>query len=333
MTVSISLRDAAPLIVSHRDLLHQWMAALEFEAAHKRRSSETVRTYRTSLFSPSGWLSYLLNRGISQPTSADVYAFISEARLTRSAASCNCSLSAIRSCYAWLDMKGLYAAIGRGVPPFRLSRLGPKASLSAQEVGTLCTLPIERRGKHAEVAALRDTCLIRILYGTGIRLISLVRAERQDVVRESAGLYLRHQPKGHQSKDALVAIPLNASRSLEAYLQARNDIGDVASPLFASLHPIVGRPLDASSLRRIVYRYLESAGIRKRDAGGELISPRVWGPHMLRRSAAVHAIDSLGLEAGQILLAHASSDQTRRAYAAAKEYQVLAKLAVVMDLT
>ncbi len=334
LTAPTSVIPALPAVGStHDQLIAAWLAALTWEAEHLRRAAETVRTYRSAMEGPRGWLSFLRGNVIDRPTATDVYRFMAELRATMSPATCNRVLAAIRSCYRWMESQGLYdKAIGENVPPYRIPRTGARAAIGISEVAKLCAQAFPRRGNLGGLAKLRDEALMRVIFGTGVRLVSLERADVLDLVEHPGGLHLRHQPKQHTVKDTLVMIPPNAARAMHRYLDARAAAGVTAEALFIAVHPQLGSRLDRSSLRRIVYRYLDGAGLRQRTADGHLVEPRVWGPHMLRRSAAVHAVDVLGIEAGQTLMAHASIDQTRRAYASVKEYRLLQQLGTVMDL-
>lgn len=315
----------------HRTLIDLYLTALEWERSHQRRSEDTVRTYRSALVGENGWMKYIEERYIELPAAIDVYNFVSDVRSTRSPATCNLMLSAIKSCYAWLNLQNHYGHIARDVPSYKIRHDGPKAALSAEKVIAVVRNDVPRK-RFAHLTTLRDKAVMRLIFGTGIRLVSIARADTSDIELHPDGPFLRHMPKGHQEKDELVAIPANAYRSVERYIEARTAAGLPAGALFVGVHPRLGSRMDVRSLRAIVYRYLDAAGLRKRGKDGKLQQPRVWGPHMLRRSAAVHAIDQLGLEAGQVLMSHASSDQTRRSYAAVKKYQTLGRLAKVMDV-
>ena len=320
----------------HTELVGAWLGALAFEAEHGRIAPATRRTYGSAI---RPWVTWVHGLG-TDPTGLDAYQFLAHRALSAHPATVNTSLSALRSCYAWLEVQGHYRDIARGLKPLRVHRDGPLPAFTRAQVLDLVRPPAAAVPPRTPIsaslracAAARDEAIIRILFATGMRLVSMIRMDVVDVSEAGSDrLTILHQPKGHRVKDTPALVPPRAARAWHEYLRCRTAIGVPDGVAWIGLWPKAGSRLDASSFRRIVTRRADRAGLRQRSAEGGIIAPRAHGPHALRRAAAVEAIDRFGLETGQVLLGHASADQTRRSYARVHRYRLLAEACDHLDL-
>jgi len=160
--------------------------------------------------------------------------------------------------------------------------------------------PVER------ALALRDRALLEVLYGSGLR-----RQEACDLVL--AGLDFEHESlrvvgKGGRARTVPLTEPSVAA--LRVWLSAgrprlvsgRHPQAATRAPVFVSR---TGRPLDGSSVYRVVARELRASG-------------RAGGPHLLRHAAGTHLLEGPGgrdgahLRVVQEVLGHASLATTQR---------------------
>ncbi len=332
----VSPSTALATFSRHPELVAAWLEALRFESEHGRIAPATYRTYGSAV---RPWVTWVHGLG-TDPTGLDAYHFLAHRALTAHPATVNTALSALRSCYAWMETQGHYRDIARGLKPLRVYRDGPLPAFTrAQVVDLVRPLPGAAPARSPISAALRacalarDAAIIRILFATGMRLVSMIRMDVGDVSEAgSERLTIMHQPKGHRTKDTPALVPPRAARAWHEYLRYRAALGVPGGAAWIGLWPKLGTRLDASSFRRIVTRRADLAGLRQRSAEGGIIAPRAHGPHALRRAAAVEAIDRFGLETGQVLLGHASADQTRRSYARVHRYRLLAEACDHLDL-
>ena len=152
-------------------------------------------------------------------------------------------------------------------------------------------------GEHAtptgRALALRDRALMEVLYGSGLR-----RQEACDLVL--AGLDFEHDSlrvvgKGGRARTVPLTEP--AVAALRAWL------ADGRPRLVSGWAP--GRPLDGSTIYRVVARALRASG-------------RAGGPHLLRHAAGTHLLEGPGgvggahLRVVQEVLGHASLATTQR---------------------
>jgi site-specific recombinase XerD len=161
-------------------------------------------------------------------------------------------------------------------------------------------------GPVAEALALRDRALLEVLYGSGLR-----RQEACDLVL--AGLDFEHDAlrvvgKGGRARTVPLTEP--AVAALRAWLAlGRPRLVSGWAPMAAARAPVFvsrsGRPLDGSTVYRVVARELRAAG-------------RAGGPHLLRHAAGTHLLEGPGgrdgahLRVVQEVLGHSSLATTQR---------------------
>jgi integrase/recombinase XerC len=208
-------------------------------------------------------------------------------------------LSAWRGLYRWWGRQG--AVTANPVDGVRAPKAGkplPKALAVDQAVALA-----EHEPPHtAPVLALRDHCIVELLYGCGLRVGELVGLDLQasasaagwvDVADATAhvlgkGRKRRSVPVGAAALKALAAWQLQRAEL------ARPDEG----ALFVSRR---GTRLTASQVRSRLKALALSAGV-----------PTHVHPHMLRHSFASHLLQSSGdLRAVQELLGHANISTTQ----------------------
>ncbi len=205
------------------------------------------------------------------------------------------TLSAWRGYYRWLAAQRLLdhdPLVGLRAP--KAGRPLPKA------LGVDDAVALAAHQAGDEPLALRDHCLIELLYGAGLR------------ISEVLGLDVAPGGAGHldlQSAEALVlgkggkvrSVPLGqaAIRAVQAWLAVRAQLAKPDEP--ALLVGERGRRLSASHARVRLAQAAQQAGL-----------PTHVHPHMLRHSYASHLLQSSGdLRAVQELLGHANIRTTQ----------------------
>jgi integrase/recombinase XerC len=216
-------------------------------------------------------------------------------------------LSAWRGFYRWLGRDGLVA--NNPVDGVRAPKAGrplPKA-LSVDQAMALAdrgsrSAAADGPGGGRAVLAVRDHCIVELLYGCGLRVGELtgldVRAGADaagwvDAADASA------QVLGKGSKRRGVPVGAAALKALAAWLAVRDEWAHTGEPaLFVSRR---GTRLTASQVR---------SRLKMNAVHAEL--PTHVHPHMLRHSFASHLLQSSGdLRAVQELLGHANISTTQ----------------------
>lgn len=277
-----------------------WLAWLR----HERRSSpHTVAAYGSDL---TAFLAFLTGH-LGQPAGLadlsglgrnDFRAWLAaRGREKLTAASTARALSVLRSFFRFLERRGL--ASNSAIALLRSPKLPhsvPKA-LTAGEA-------LEAVDAVADLSdepwiARRDTALLALLYGAGLRLGEALSLNLGDLPRAKAGETSSLTITGKGRKQRVVPILPAVRQAIEDYVRIAPFAGEREGPLFrgargARLHP------------RLVQ-------LRLQQLRPLLGLPETATPHALRHSFATHILAGGGdLRAIQELLGHASLSTTQR---------------------
>lgn len=208
-------------------------------------------------------------------------------------------LSAWRGLYRWWGLQGQLAANPvEGVRAPKAGKPLPKA-LSVDHAVALA----DHQPVHGDPAlALRDHCIVELLYGCGLRVGELVGLDLAPSA-SAAGWVDDADASAHVlgkgGKRRSVPVGAAALRALAAWRAQRATVASAGEPaLFVSRR---GTRLTASQVRTRLKALALSAGV-----------PTHVHPHMLRHSFASHLLQSSGdLRAVQELLGHASITTTQ----------------------
>ena len=209
------------------------------------------------------------------------------------------ALSAWRGMYRWLGRNGAVALNPvEGVRAPKAAKPLPKA-LSVDHSVALA----EHRGNGADPALeARDTCIVELLYGSGLRIAELVGLDVQASGEARGWIDLQGGEAhvlGKGSKRRSVPVGSAAQAAMQAWLPLRSALAKAEQPaLFVGRY---GTRLTPSQIRSRLKTRAVQAGI-----------PSHVHPHMLRHSFASHLLQSSGdLRAVQELLGHAHISTTQ----------------------
>jgi site-specific recombinase XerD len=339
VTAELLPAEARPR-VDHAALADAWAADLRARAAAGLLAERTAAAYARNV---ARWLSWLDARALALPTPADVLAYLADLRMAGlKPASVNAYLDAVRGLYRWTETRNAYPAIARSVRGLAVRKDEPLDCLDRDAVAGLLAYT-----DGESLRGLRDAALVRVLFSTGLRLVSLCALNVADL--DAGDAVLTYTGKGDRDAARRAYLAPGALDALVRYLAARRDACRVDpapvndkprpaclapdAPLFAAVgNRAGGDRLTARSVRRVIVALMEAAGHVKRDAAGKIDRPRVLSAHSLRRSAITAAFDAAGLDAAQTLAGHADPKTTRRAYARVQKGRVLRGLAGALDL-
>ncbi len=209
------------------------------------------------------------------------------------------ALSAWRGLYRWLGRDGAVALNPvDGVRAPKAAKPLPKALSVDQSVALA-----EHRGSGGDPALeARDTCIVELLYGSGLRIAELVGLDVQASGEARGWIDLQGGEAhvlGKGSKRRSVPVGSAAQAALQAWVPLRSALAKAGQPaLFVGRQ---GTRLTASQIRSRLKARAVHAGI-----------PSHVHPHMLRHSFASHLLQSSGdLRAVQELLGHANIATTQ----------------------
>lgn len=273
--------------------MQRWISTfLEAQAAGKDAARNTLLAYGRDLKDFAGWLARQ-GRHFADISQADVEGYLvfcdaqGLAKATRAR-----RLSAIRQLFQFAHDEGWRETDPalRLKGPGRAARL-PK-TISQAEVARL--MDAARSHGRAEADRLRNTCLMEMLYATGMRASELVSLPVAVVRGDPAMILVR----GKGDKERLVPLSTPARTALAAWLPVR-DAADVAARA-KSRFLFPSRSTEGHITRLRFYALVKEIAV---VAG---LDPVLVTPHTLRHAFATHLLEGgADLRAIQMLLGHA----------------------------
>ncbi len=165
--------------------------------------------------------------------------------------------------------------------------------LTQEEVQKVLEAPSQY--EKNEFIKKRDTAILQMLYGTGLRVTELINLKRSQIDSETK----QFSVMGKWSKIRAIFMTENAKQALVEYLKSRTDDSEY---LFVSASANSRwKKLSRNSIEDIVKKYKNFSGIKKKLT-----------PHTLRHSFATALLQKWAdLRAVQALLGHSSITTTQ----------------------
>jgi len=276
---------------------HRWISAfLDAQAAERGAANNTQLAYGRDLMIFSDWLTAAgaAFDTASQKTIEDFLVDCDAQGLAKSTRARR--LSAIKQIYRFAFEEGWRSdnpAI-QITGPGKDKRL-PK-TLSHDEVDRL--LNAARQVGRSPADTLRNTCLMEVLYATGLRVSELVSLPLSSAKGDPRVLLVM----GKGGKERMVPLSEDARAALAAWLQHREGEEDAARAKGrqASRYLFASRGAAGHLTRHRFYTLIKELAV----AGG--VSPEKVTPHALRHAFATHLLEGgADLRAIQTLLGHA----------------------------
>ena len=268
------------------DLFKRWIAYID-------ASPKTVATYTRAI---KRFFLYLQAAGISQPTRETVVQYREYLKQDHKPTTVQSYLTAVKLFFQWTDQEGLYPDIANRVKGAKLDTGHKRDYLTSKQAARLLE-GIDR----SSLKGLRDYAILSLMVTTGLRTVSVIRADIQDIRTVGDDVALFYQGKGHEEKATFVKLAPPVEEAIRAYLKARGP-ADKTAPLFASIaHRNSGQRMTTRSISRLAKEHLVNIG---------LDSDRLTA-HSLRHTAAtLNLLNGGTIEETKQLLDHASIDTT-----------------------
>lgn len=262
-------------------------------------SPQTVKAYQQHLEAYAAWL----DRSGADPFDLgprDVRRYLSELKRAQySERTVAAHLSALRSCYRWLELEGLvkndvFSTVLTPKIPKNLPRV-----VSREQMEALMAAP-----DTAAPEGKRDAAMLELLYASGARIseLSALDVESIDFRQRTVTLF------GKGSKERLVPLYRRAVDAAAEYVNEGRPVlledAKRAEP-YGSQHPLFisarGNRMSAAALRHRFHLLCEKAGL-----------PADIAPHAIRHTFATDLLDGgADLRSVQELLGHASLSTTQ----------------------
>ena len=266
-------RLAARTEVAYR---HDLASFIRFLAGHEGGEVALANLARLRLPDLRAWLAWRHREGLARTSTAR-------------------AIAAVRSFFRFIDRRhGIHNPALQAMRTPKLPHRIPRP-LAVEEVPTLITAT--RTEARLPWLGLRDTALLLLLYGAGLRIGEALALDRRDLgVDPRALTVLRVRGKG--DKERLVPVLPVIGEALVAYLAACPIPPLPDEPLFKGAR---GARLQPAVVQKTVRHLRQLLGL-----------PETATPHALRHSFATHLLGSgADLRAIQELLGHASLSTTQ----------------------
>lgn len=280
-------------MISAFGLKSDWLSSLEHE---RRMSPHTLRAYGDDLMRFLGFMAFHTGTtpdcvALKELSPADIRAFITARRKEGvGPRSIQRALAAVRSFFRFLAREGvLENAAARAVRTPRIARTLPRPLSETDAARTLA----EAAENDVEWIAARDTALLTLLYGAGLRISEGLSLTFGDL---PLGDTISVLGKGKKIR----AVPLLPAvrEAVAAYAALCPFPPAAGEALFRSR---TGKPMSPREAQALMQHLRSRLGLAERAT-----------PHALRHSFATHLLANGGeLRAVQELLGHASLSTTQ----------------------
>lgn len=262
---TVQSAEIRPTAAITEGLYRRWIEYID--AAPK-----TIETYTKSI---RQFFNYLAAANIQHPERKDILAYREYLKSNYKPTTVQCYLAAVKLFFQWANQEGLYPNIAERVKGAKLDTEHKKDYLTSKQAARLMAT-VDR----STLQGLRDYAILSLMVTTGLRTISITRANIEDIRTIGNDTALFYQGKGHEEKATLVKLAAPVEAAIIDYLRARGE-KDRKAPLFASVaHKNAGGRMTTRSISRIAKEHLIAAGLE---------SDRLTA-HSLRHTAATLAL-------------------------------------------
>lgn len=268
------------------DLYNRWVSFID-------ASPKTVETYRKAV---KQFFAYLAENSISRPQRETVLAYREHLKEGHKPTTVQSYLAAVKLFFQWTEREGFYPDIAKRVKGAKIDRGHKKDYLTTRQVAKLLGA-IDR----SSLKGLRDYAMLSLMVTTGLRTISIIRADIGDIRAAGDDTALYYQGKGHEEKADYVKLAEPVEEAIRAYLTARGEAGP-QDPLFCSIaNRNTGERMTTRSISRMAKEHLVAVGLQ---------SDRLTA-HSLRHTAAtLNLLNGGTVEETQQLLGHSNINTT-----------------------
>jgi integrase/recombinase XerC len=290
-------------IAPPRDALERLIDRFAAHLADERQCSpHTVAAYRRDL---QQMASFLRERGVAgvelqHVDKLSLRAWLGQLARVNATTSIARKLASVRAFFTYLRRAGLASSDPSAlISSPKLRRKLP--TFLAAEAAEQVMLAPAGQCRLRELEKLRDTVILELLYGCGIRVSELAALDVADLMLDEGTLRVL----GKGGKERMVPIGSKALAALGSYLPRRAELGQSgrgAGDPSAVLLSRRGRRLGVRHIQTLVQRY-GALGAGRPDLH----------PHALRHTCATHMLEGgADLRAIQEMLGHSSVSTTQR---------------------
>ena len=256
-------------------------------------SPKTIDTYSKAI---KQFFIYLQENGIRQPQREDIVAYREYLKEDRKPTTVQSYLAAVKLFFKWTEQEGLYPNIADRVKGAKIDTEHKKDYLTTKQVNKLLGA-IDR----STLKGKRDYAMLSVMLTTGLRTISIINANIEDIRTAGDATALFYKGKGHEEKATYVKLAEPVEDAIRDYLKARGTT-DGTEPLFSSVaNRNGGERMTTRSISRVA---------KNRLIDVDLISDRLTAHSFRHTAATLNLLNGGTVEETQQLLDHANINTT-----------------------
>ena len=272
---------------------------IEYIESGKRYSKLTVRNYKRDILGFAEWFNDRIGLDkfdATKVSAEDIRDWIIYRLDTAelSAASMNRELSSIKSLFSYLRRIGVVEKdITKRISSLKTPKVLPQF-VPQSRMDELLESTREQMYSQ-EFKQVRNSLIISLLYGCGIRLAELLDIKLGDITNGSVKIH------GKGDKDRLVPLLPELVSRVEAYVECCRRCGIELTAADKLIVGTAGKPLSRSTVQRVVRQEMMAANVQGRKS-----------PHILRHTFATHLLGK-GADMREIqeLMGHSSLSTTQ----------------------
>ena len=280
--------EQSPLVIREisEEVFNSWTSFID-------ASPRTVETYSKAI---KQFFIYLQGKGIKQPQREDIVAYREYLSKDHKPTTVQSYLAAVKLFFQWTEQEKIYPNIAQRVKGAKLDTEHKKDYLTKKQVSKLLK-SIDR----STLKGKRDYAMLSLMVTTGLRTVSIINANVEDIRAAGDTTALYYKGKGHQEKATYVKLAEPVEEAIRDYLKARGR-ADGKEPLFTSTaHRNNGGRMTTRSISRVAKESLIDIG---------LDSDRLTAHSFRHTAATLNLLNGGTVEETQQLLDHKNINTT-----------------------
>ena len=280
--------EQSPLVIREisEEVFNSWTSFID-------ASPRTVETYSKAI---KQFFRYLQGKGIKQPQREDIVAYREYLSKDHKPTTVQSYLAAVKLFFQWAEQEKIYPNIAQRVKGAKLDTEHKKDYLTKKQVSKLLK-SIDR----STLKGKRDYAMLSLMVTTGLRTVSIINANVEDIRAAGDATALYYKGKGHQEKATYVKLAEPVEEAIRDYLKARGR-ADGKEPLFTSTaHRNNGDRMTTRSISRVAKERLVDIG---------LDSDRLTAHSFRHTAATLNLLNGGTVEETQQLLDHKNINTT-----------------------
>lgn len=268
------------------DMFKRWTSYID-------ASPRTIEAYSKNI---KRFIIYLQDNGINRPQREDIVEYRDYLKVDHKPTTVQSYLAAVKLFFQWTEREGIYPNVADRVKGAKLDTEHKKDYLTSKQVGKLLGA-IDRTTTKGK----RDYAILSLMVTTGLRTISIINANIEDIRTAGDSTALYYKGKGHEEKATYVKLAEPVEEAIRDYLKARGK-ADGQEPLFSS---VANRNSGGRMTTRSISRLAKESLIQV-----DLNSDRLTAHSFRHTAATLNLLNGGTVEETQQLLDHANINTT-----------------------